>query len=345
MEEQIGALPCSLSDGGGAVDFVLTSTSGGVHLPAMRIAMVGAGGVGALLGGLLARGGSEVAFVARGASLEALRDRGLSVNSPRGIFHLRDVEVSDDPAALAPADAVLVAVKGWQVREVAPRLAPLLRPDGFAVPLENGVEAADELARALGEDRVAGGLCHMLAWLEAPGAVRHVGELLRVTMGERRGGGSARLDHLARALRAASADAVVADDIAAATWEKFLFISSFGGVGAVTRSPVGAYRAVPETRALLVAAMEEVAALARARGVRLATDAVARAMATVDQLPADATASMQRDIQAGRPSELGDQTGAIVRLARESSVPTPVHGFLLASLLPQERAARRASKG
>ena len=308
----------------------------------MRIAIVGTGGVGALVGGLLARGGSEVAFVARGANLSALRDRGLSVNSPRGTFRLDRVEVTDDPAILAPADVVLVAVKGWQVREVAPRLTPLLAREGFAVPLENGVEAADDLAEALGEHRVAGGLCHMLAWLEAPGVVRHVGELLRVTVGERHGGGSARLDRLVDTLGAAGIDAVVADDISAALWEKFLFISSFGGVGAVTRSPVGAFRAVPESRALLVSAMEEVAALARARGIRLAPDAVDRALATLDRLPADATASMQRDIQAGRPSELGDQTGAVMRLARESSVPVPAHAFILASLLPQEQAARHS---
>jgi 2-dehydropantoate 2-reductase len=311
----------------------------------MRIAVVGAGGVGGLIGGLLAHAGNEVAFVARGPQLAALRERGLRVESARGAFHLPRVEVSDDPASLAPAEVALVAVKGWQVREVAPRLRPLLARDGFALPLENGVDAADELARALGEERVVGGVCHVFAWIESPGVIRHVGEHLRVTLGERRGrGASPRVEALAATLRAARVDAVVSPDIDAAAWEKFLFIAAFGGVGAVTRSPIGTVRSIPESRALLTGAMEEVAAVGRARGVRIPADAVSKATALVDSLKPDATASMQRDIQAGRPSELLDQTGAVVRMAREAGVPAPIHDVLFAALLPQEEAARRRTQ-
>jgi len=300
--------------------------------------------VGGLVGGFLAHAGAEVAFVARGAQLAALREGGLRVESPRGSFHLPRVEASDDPASLAPADAVLVAVKGWQVREVAPRLGSLLAEGGFALPLENGVDAADVLARALGEERVVGGLCHVFAWIEAPGVVRHAGDTLRVTLGERRGGTSPRVEALAAALRAARVDAVVAPDIEAAAWEKFLFIAPFGGVGAVTRAPIGVVRSQPETRALLTAAIEEVAAVGRARGVRLPADAAARAIAVLDGLAPDSTASMHRDLQAGRPSELLDQTGAVVRMAREGGIPVPVHTVLFAALLPQEQAARRRAE-
>jgi 2-dehydropantoate 2-reductase len=308
----------------------------------MRIAIVGAGGVGGLIGGLLARCGADVAFVARGAHLAALRQRGLEVKSPLGEFRV-SVRASDDPSALGPADAVLVAVKGWQVKEVAPRLAPLLAAKGFAVPLQNGVDAGDELARALGDERVAGGVCFLSAWMESPGVVRHIGDLLRVVLGERHGGGSARLDALAAALQAAGVDAVVDEDVEAAAWEKFVFIAALSGVGAVTRAPLGVVRSLPETRALLRAAMEEVAAVARARGVRLAPEAVARALAIVDRFPPETTSSMQRDIQGGRPSELREQTGAVVRLGREASVPVTANAFLLAALLPQEGAARRAA--
>jgi len=310
----------------------------------MRIAVVGAGGVGGLVGGFLARAGAEVAFVARGAQLAALRERGLRVESPRGSFHLPRVEASDDPAALAPADVVLVAVKGWQVREVAPRIGTLLAKGGFALPLVNGVDAADVLARALGEERVVGGLCRLFAWIEAPGVIRHAGEMLRVTLGERRAGASPRVEALAAALRAAGVDAVVSPDIEASAWEKFLFLAPFGGVGAVTRSPIGVVRSLPETRALLIGAIEEVAAVGRARGVRLPADAVAKAIAVVDSLKPDSTPSMQRDIQAGRPSELLDQTGAVVRMAREGGIAVPVHTALFAALLPQEQAARRRAE-
>jgi 2-dehydropantoate 2-reductase len=308
----------------------------------MRVVVVGAGGVGGLIGGLLARGGTQVAFVARGEHLAAMRAGGLRVDSPRASFTVTPVQASEDPAELGKADVVLVAVKGWQVREVAPRLLPLFGDGTFAVPLENGVEAASDLARVLGEERVAGGLCHMLSWVEAPGRIRHVGQILRVTVGERRGGSSPRVEALAAALRAAEVDVVVSENVDAATWEKFLFIEPFGAVGAVTRAPIGVTRAVPETRQLLVAAMNEIASLARARGVEIAADAVARALELVDKLQADGTASMQRDIVAARPSELFDQTGAVVRLGKEAALPVPIHACLYAALLPQEQAARRS---
>jgi 2-dehydropantoate 2-reductase len=309
----------------------------------MRVVVVGAGGVGGTVGGLLSRAGVDVAFVARGAQLAALQERGLRVESARGTFRLEKVEASQDPSALAPADVVLVAVKAWQVSELSPKLAPLLARDGFVVPLENGVDAADVLAGAVGADRVVGGLCHMLAWVEAPGVVRQEGEILRVTIGERGGGASPRLEALARVLREAGLEAAVSEDVGAACWEKLVFIAAFGGVGAVTRAPIGIVRALPETRALLRSAMEETAAVARARGVRVSADAVPAALAIIDRLQPDATASMQRDIQAGRPSELMDQNGAVVRKAREAGVAAPTHAFLLAALLPQENAARRAS--
>jgi 2-dehydropantoate 2-reductase len=308
----------------------------------MRFIMVGAGGVGGLIGGLLQRSGQEVAFLARGRQLQALREGGLHVQSPRGTFHLARVEASDDPAELPPGDVVLVATKGWQVPEVAPHLVQLLRPDGLAVPLENGVEAAGHLTAALGEARVAGGLCFLLSRVEAPGHIHHLGEALRVTVGERAGGTSSpRLEALCSALRAAQVDAEVAPDIDVALWDKLLFIEPFGAVGAVTRAPAGVFRSRRESRELLVSAMDEVATLARARGVSLPADAVARALQIMDRLPAEATASMQRDIMSARPSELGDQTGAVLRLARAAALAVPVHAFLWAALLPQEDAARR----
>jgi 2-dehydropantoate 2-reductase len=309
----------------------------------MRIAIVGAGGVGGLLGGLLARAGTEVALLARGAHAEAIREEGLRVDSPLGRFTVCVAAVSDDPAALGPADAVLVAVKAWQVADLAPRLAPLVASGGVVVPLQNGVEAAGRLAAALGEERVAGGLVTVLTWIEAPGSVKHVGGAPRLKLGERgarAGAPSARLDALARALRAAGAEAEVVADIERASWEKFLLIEPWGAVSATARAPIGVVRGVPETRALLSRAQEELAALARARGVDLPADAPGKTLATLDGLPFEGTASMQRDLAAGRPSELEDQVGAVVRLAREAQVPVPVHEVIYGALLPQERAAR-----
>jgi 2-dehydropantoate 2-reductase len=319
----------------------------------VRIAIAGAGGVGGLLGGLLARSGVEVALLARGAHADAVRAGGLRVDSPLGTFVARVAAVSDDPAALGPADAVLVAVKAWQVAELAPRLAPLVAAGGVAVPLQNGVEAAARLEAGLGAERVAGGLSAMLSWLTGPGAVKHVGAPPRVTMGERvtratgergprAGLPSPRLEALAAALRGAGVVAEVVADVEQAVWAKFLLVEPWGAVAAAARTPAGPLRTVPETRDLLRAAQDEVIRLARARGVALGDEALAQAWAAVNGAPAEATVSMQRDLGAGRPSELADQTGAVLRLAAEAGVPVPVHAALHAALLPQELAARGA---
>jgi 2-dehydropantoate 2-reductase len=309
----------------------------------MRIAIVGAGGVGGLLGGLLARAGAEVVMVARGGQLEAIRREGVRVDSPLGVFSARVAAASDDPAALPSSDAVLVAVKAWQVAELAPRLVPLVAPGGVVVPLQNGVEAAERLAAALGPEPVAGGIIKCLAWLDGPGRVKHVGDPPEVIAGERgarAGGPSPRLSALAAALERAGVKAGVAEDVERVTWEKFLLVEPWGAVASAARAPIGVLRSLPEARALLLQALEEVAALARARGVALPADAVARTAAFVDTLPPEGTVSMQRDLGAGRPSELEDQVGAVVRLARMAGVAAPAHEVLLAALLPQEASVR-----
>lgn len=315
----------------------------------MRIAIVGAGGVGGLLAGLLARSGTDVGLVARGAHLAAIRAGGLTVDSSLGSFTVDPDDLrgglSDDPARLAPAEAVLVAVKAWQVEEVAPRLGALVAPGGVAVPLQNGVLAAGRLAAALGEARVAGGLVYVLAWLEGPGRVKHLGKQPRLTMGERgaaAGRPSPRLEALAAALGAAGCEAALTADVEREIWEKYLLIEPWGTLAAAARAPVGAVRAVPETRALLLAAMRELVAVARARRVAVPDAAIDHALAILDAMPRDGTASMQRDIAAGRPSELDDQAGTLVQMAREAGVAAPVHEALLAALLPLERAARGA---
>ncbi len=313
----------------------------------MRIAIVGAGGVGGVFGGLLAHAGHDVAFVARGENLAAIRASGLRVHGPWGT-HVVHPAAAEEPAGLAdgaPFDAVLVCVKAGQVQEVAGRIGPLVGKDTVVVPLQNGVEAAGILAGQLGADRVAGGLCHVFAWREGPGEVRTTGTPLQITLGELGGPVSPRLTRLAEAIRGSGAGAVLAADVVAAAWEKFLFIDPFGSVGAVTRAPLGVTRSEPRTRALLVGAVEEVAAVATARGVALPADAVARTLARYDELPAEATASMQRDVASGRPSELHEQTGAVVRLGEAAGASIPLHRFLYAALLPQEAAARRGRSG
>jgi 2-dehydropantoate 2-reductase len=310
----------------------------------MHFAVVGAGGVGGYFGGRLAQAGERVSFLARGPHLEALKRDGLRVESVAGDFDVRPVAAAATPGAIGAVDVVLVCVKAWQVDGVAASLGPLLGPETVVVPFQNGVEAADVLAAGVGGERVIGGLCKILSYIVAPGWVRHAGVAPRIEIGERGAGPSPRVDSLRAAFERCKGVAVgTPADIDVALWEKFLFIAPVSAVGAATRMPVGVVRSEPECRRVLEQAMREVLAVARARGVALGEEVVERTLRYVDGLPADGTASMQRDLIEGRPSELEHQTGAVVRLARLAEVRVPVHEFLYATLAPGERAARRRS--
>ena len=306
----------------------------------MKIAVFGTGAVGAYFGGRLAEAGEDVAFVARGEHLRAIRKDGLRVSSVAGDFLIQPAQASDDPAELGQAEVVLVAVKAWQVAEAAERMRPLLAAT-YVVPLLNGVEAPDQLAAALGSGRVVGGICRILAWIEAPGHIRHAGVAPWIGFGELAGGLSDRVERLAAAFgRARGVTVEPLRDVRAELWKKLMFIAAVSGVGAVTRAPIGVVRSRPETRRLLERAVEEVRAVAAGNGVALPASAVTETLAFMDSLPEDTTASMQRDILAGRPSELEAQSGAVARLARRASVEAPVHEFIWRTLLPQERRAR-----
>lgn len=310
----------------------------------MRIAVVGVGGVGGYFGGRLAMAGEEVALIARGEHLSAIRAHGLRVESIGGDFTAHPAVATDDSSSVGPVDAVLVAVKTWQVTEAAATMRPLLGPGTAVVPLLNGVDAPEQLAAALGSEHVLGGLCRISAQIAGPGLIRHTAIPPSVAFGELDNRASPRAAALLAAFKGAGVKAAIADDIRRAMWEKFLLITTWG-IGALTRAPVGVWRSLPETRALAEAAMREVIAVAAAHGVTLAEALVAQNLAIFDGLPPDGASSMQRDIMVGRPSELEAQNGAVVRLGRAAGVPTPAHSFIYAALLPQEQIARGLAVG
>lgn len=306
----------------------------------MRIAVIGVGAVGGYFGGRLAEAGEDVLFVARGETLAALRRDGLSVRSIEGDFALGEVEATDGSDSPAPAGCALVTVKAWQVPEVAALVASLLVPDGFAVYLGNGVEAPGQLAEVLGEERVLGGLCRIVARQVAPAVIDHFAVRPSVVFGELDDRPSERVERLRSALEGAGVEAIVPPSTRAAMWEKFLFIAATSGVGAVAGVPAGKIRSCRESRELLAEAMYEIQALAQAQEIPVRDDAVERALAFYDSLAEDVTASMQRDLMEGRPSELEAQTGAVVRFGARLGVPTPVNRFLYAALRPRELLAR-----
>ncbi|MCB9079461.1 MAG: 2-dehydropantoate 2-reductase [Anaerolineaceae bacterium] len=307
----------------------------------MRIAVFGTGGVGGYFGGRLAQAGEEVIFIARGQHLEALQTHGLKVDSTKGDFIIQPVQATAAPSEVGVVDVVLVAVKAWQVPEAAQAIEPLVGPETMVVPLQNGVEAPAQLAAVLGAGPVIGGVCGIISFVAGPGHIRHAGADPFIRFGERDNRPSDRVERLHQAFaKTTGLTAEIPADIHVAMWRKFLLIVSWSGVGAITRAPVGIFRSLPQTRHLLQQAMQEVYNVAHARNIMLPDDVVEQTIAFMDSLPPSATASMQRDIIAGRPSELEAQNGAVVRLGQEVGVETPVNAFIYHMLLPLELKAR-----
>jgi 2-dehydropantoate 2-reductase len=309
----------------------------------MRIAVIGAGGVGGYFGGRLAAAGIDTTFIVRGATLDALRSRGLRVESIDGDFMIEHPRATDDPATAGTVDAVLLAVKAWQIPAAAAAAKPMLGPDTIIVPLENGMEAPEQIADALGRDHAMGGLCGIVSFIVEPGHIRHTATEPFILLGELDNARTPRAERLRATLERAGIKAEIPIDIHRSMWTKFLFIAPMSGAGALTRMPVGVWRSQPETRAMVTTAVEEVLAVANARGVTLDPNAVAETLARYDNLPPQSTSSLQRDVMEGKPSELDAQLGAVVRMARASNVPTPVCSLMYAALLPQEHHARGAT--
>ena len=314
------------------------SVSGTATRP-LRVAVFGVGAVGGVFGARLAQAGHDVWFIARGATRDALARNGLRLDSIDGDLHLTTVQVTDDPSQVGPVDVVLVGVKATQVSGIATSMRALLGDATVVIPLQNGVEASSRLAEALGPDHVLEGLCRVIAEQAGPGHIRHAAVTPILEFGARAGATppaavSAMIGVVADAMRAAGIQALTPADMATALWEKFLFIEPMGVVGAATRKPYGTVRSVPETRALTDQAIDEVIAVGRAVGVAWPADAKEQIWKRYDSLPPNEFTSMARDLIAERPSEFDAQTAAVVRLARQRGVATPVHDVLHAVLLP-----------
>ncbi|MCQ3936349.1 MAG: 2-dehydropantoate 2-reductase [Chloroflexi bacterium] len=307
----------------------------------MKIVIFGSGGVGGYFGGRLAHAGQDVTFIARGMHLAAIQTSGLRVDSISGDFRVHPAKASDSPQSVGEADLILLAVKAWQLDAAITQMKPLVGGQTVILPLLNGIEHMDKLLAAFDRRNVVGGLCRISSFVEAPGHIRHVGVQPYIAFGELDNSKSERIESIRRMF--AALDGILVDvpaDIHVTMWEKFVFISGTSGVGAYTRQPIGAYREDPAARQMLIDAMNETAAVARARGVMLPESLVAETMKRIDALPYAMLASMQKDMMEGRPSELNEQTGAVIRLGRAAGIPTPTHEKLLAALLPLEQKAR-----
>jgi 2-dehydropantoate 2-reductase len=304
----------------------------------MRIAVFGTGGAGGYFGAQLAQAGEDVVFIARGDHLRAIKAAGLRLETPSGETLIR-AQATDNPTEAGTVDAVLVGVKAWQVTDAANAIRPLVGPGTIIVPLQNGVEAASELTAVFASNTL-GGLCGTLSFVAGPGHIRSVGGQNIIKFAELDNTRTERVERLRQCFAHAKVAVEVPANIVKALWDKFLMVTPFGGVGSITRAPIGVTRAIPETRRLLEECLQETWAVAKARNVPMADTAVADMMKFYDGIPTNGTTSLQRDIAEGKQSELDYWNGAVVRLGRAVAVPTPTNQFIYDCLLPLELRAR-----
>src|SRR5258706_8038581 len=264
----------------------------------MRIVMMGSGGVGGFFGARLARAGEDVAFVARGAHLEAMRRGGLTIeNESQGAIHVDKVRASDDPAALGPAELVIISVKLWDTESAARQIKPIVGPDTAVLSLQNGVIKDEILRREFPERSIMGGVAYVATHIARPGVIHQTGTMQRVIVGEYDGRISQRATKLHEALARSGVVAELSGDVRRSIWEKFVFLVGLSATTATTRRPLGAVRENARSRAFLLEVMREVVRVGRAQGVALPEDFADQRLAFGDTLPYDMTSSMAHDLE------------------------------------------------
>ena len=301
----------------------------------MRFAIMGAGGVGGYYGACLARGGNDVAFIARGPHLTAMRESGLLIHDRDGDFSVAPVNATDDISTLDPVDAVLLCVKLYDVEAAAKQIAPLLGPDSVVVTTQNGVEAPEIVDGVIGAGRTLAAATYISATITEPGAIRRNNDLTHIEIGEPDGPASDRVRALVDLFKAAGLDARPSDDTAALLWSKFVLLAANSGMTSLIRQDTGVLRGDPVIREAHTAALAEVATVGRALGVKLAEDIEQRCLDWLDQ-NAPIKPSLLVDLEAGKRLEVGWLSGAVHRLGQKAGVPTPTHTAIYASLRPFE---------
>jgi len=299
----------------------------------MKIACMAAGGVGGYFGARLQQAGHDVTFFARGRHLEALRARGLTIESSEGNATLK-IRALKDPSEADIADVVLFAVKLWDTDGAAEQIRPIVGPETVVIPFQNGVESIDRLRKVLPEKCVMGGSAYIATRIKAPGVIEHTGQMSRIQFGPVLAAQGTAAQKFLQACREAKINAEIPDDIVKANWEKFVFLVGISGATAAARTNVGVVRADPDLRWLLEQAMHETWRLARNLGVALADDFVATRMKNVDGLHPDMKASLLHDLESGGRLEAPWLCGAVARMSAEAGLDAPVNRAVFAALKP-----------
>jgi len=308
----------------------------------MHTVIVGVGGVGGYYGGKMIQSGQKVSMIARGAHLQAIKNKGLQIHSIDGDFLVHPLLVTDSVAAIDKADLILICTKSWQIEEAAKSIRPLLKENTVVIPLQNGADNAQRLLSVLDSKYVVGGLCKIYSKIEAPGIISHFGHPPELIFGELDGTNTDRLASIKQLFDRAGFRGTIAKNIHVDIWGKFMFIATVSGLGALTKASIGEMYAHPELNSILRKTAEEIYTIGVAKGVPLSDQLVAGIMDFIAKQPFDSTASTQRDILAGRPSELDNFNGFIVREGKKLGIATPTNSFIYACLQPMEAEARKS---
>ena len=308
----------------------------------MNIVIYGTGGVGGYFGARLAQAGNNVTFIARGKHLEAIKQEGLQLKSINGDHLVNPANATNKISTIKNIDLIIISVKTWQLSEVAKIIKPVLNEDTMVISLLNGCNNHEILASIIDKKHILGGLCKVVSFVENYGVINHVAYEPTIVFGELNNNKTERILQLEKVLKDAKITNKVADDIQKEIWIKYLYITTVSALGALTRASHGEMIASPYIKNMLLKTAEEIYAVAKGKGVHLPKNIIEKQFEIIESLPYETTASLQRDILDGKPSELEAQNGTIVRLGKELGIPTPTNDLIYFTLLPQENRARKA---
>ena len=309
----------------------------------MNIVIYGTGGVGGYFGARLAQAGNNVTFIARGKHLEAIHKNGLQLKSFKGDYLVYPVNATSNISEVENIDLILICVKTWQLQEVAEIIKPDLNNNTLVISLLNGVNNSEVLTSVLGSENVLGGLCKIVSKVEVYGVINHLSYEPTIVFGELNNKISERAKVFQSTFVNAGIKTKLAVDIQKEIWTKFLFISTVSAIGALTRATIGEMIDSEEIKKMMYQISEEIVAISKVKGVKLSDDIIEKQFQIINAQPYNTTASLQRDIMEGKPSELEAQNGTIVRMGIELGIPTPINSFIYNCLLPQENKARNLS--
>jgi 2-dehydropantoate 2-reductase len=299
----------------------------------MKILIMGTGGIGGYYGARLAQAGGDVFFVARGAHLEAMKEKGLRVTSVAGDFHLPGVQASSNPQDAGPIDIVILGTKTWDIETAMMAVKPVLKNEGLLLHFQNGIDIADRISKFLKPAQIIGGVEYGVVQIANPGHIDHSTQIHQLIYGAFGGQNPPLLQNFHELAKKSKFEAHLVNDIEIRLWAKFLFICAYSGVTSLVRLPIGPVMKDPDTRALFESCMREIEAVAKAKGVRLPANTVdERLEFSAKKLEPTASSSMQRDLEAGRPLEVEALNGTLSKMAKKLGVPTPVNDFIYTAL-------------